>query len=168
MRGIGLALATAALLAGCSSGTTQARALPTPSRTSVSPSPSPTVEQQVEAAVREYFDAANHALATGDTTHLESLSLPGCGCRELVAFVKKTYASGLRPKSAAFEVGAVLVHDLVGATAAATAEVGMDEYDDVDSAGHVVMHYPAHHGNQDLSLVQHGVRWVISNAVRLD
>lgn len=103
------AVLAALLAAGCGGGGDKPFALP--SRTSTppvatasqsgSPDPSASVSvspstqaQQVEQAVRNYFAVANEATRTGNTAPLAALSVPTCGCRQLVRYIDGEYHKG--------------------------------------------------------------------------
>jgi hypothetical protein len=55
-----------------------------------------TPEQQVLAAVRAYYAAANGATQTGDVTVMQSLTVPNCDCKKLADSIRTTYAAGSR------------------------------------------------------------------------
>lgn len=164
----GVALAGVLAVGGCSSGSAPTT-LPSLASTTPAASTSPeSVEAQVEAAVRHYFDVVNQALISGDTSELKSLSAPACGCRTLVQFIESTFRSGRHPDGAKFVVTSVRVHDIRAQTAAAEVAITVPAYKDLDKSGTPVQTYAEHRGRQDLSLVEQDSKWVITNGVLLD
>lgn len=97
---VGFALVVA-LAAGCggSSGTGPKTLPPAPSA-SASPSPpaapTGTAEQQVLAAVRAYYAAANKATQSGDVSDMRARVVPRCDCSKLADSIEKSYAAGNR------------------------------------------------------------------------
>jgi predicted lipid-binding transport protein (Tim44 family) len=157
-------------VAGCGSDP-KPKVLPslssTPSATATSTTSPGSVEAEVEAAVRHYFDVAQKAANTGNTTELESLSTPTCGCRQLVQSIKKTYAHG-RSLGVQFLVHSTQVHDVRNRTAGAIVEFSVSAYRDVDESGRVVQTYEPVIGRDDMSWVSSQGRWLLTNEVRLE
>jgi choline/glycine/proline betaine transport protein len=105
------ALTAAVLMAGCTSNPEPAP-LPSPSASgsesagaspSASASAAPsmpaeargTSKKSAKAFVRYYVDVLNHAMATGDTELLESLSSPKCvSCDSVAQLVNEVYSAG--------------------------------------------------------------------------
>ena len=120
------------LLAGCGGGgsatsvgpsgeSASASGSPTGTATGApdpSPSPTPPAEPRaaVEQAVRDYLDAANVAMATGDTTRLRALSTPECTCLRLAESIESLYASGGRAEGARWDLEDLTVVDVTGAS----------------------------------------------------
>src|SRR5438067_3722645 len=99
------------LLASACGGSEHAASLPKRAPVVVSTAKPLPVAQQVEAAVRHYYDVANEAFRTGDTTELESLSVSTCGCRRLVQLAQTAGApEGFRGGD--FAVTRALVQDI--------------------------------------------------------
>ncbi|MDT7548825.1 MAG: hypothetical protein QOE84_1219, partial [Actinomycetota bacterium] len=92
------------LVAGCGGSSGSPRTLPPVASASLSPSPSPTPsltpEQQIVAAVHNYYDEANRATQNGDVSRLEALSFAQCDCRKLARSIASTYTSGKRFRGA--------------------------------------------------------------------
>jgi len=114
-----IALWCIVVMAACGSASPPSPvALPTASGTgaqtpSAVPTPTPTSQrQQVEAAVRAYYAAVEHAVQTGDTRDLSSRSTTGCNCRALVARVVALFKRG-STRGASLHVDSV---DVVSAT----------------------------------------------------
>jgi len=128
----GLAVGLAALLlAGCAGGGSAtavgpagessgaASVSPEPSAPEPSASASPTGDSRtaVEQAVRAYLDAANVAMATGDTAALRALSTPECSCLRLAESIEELYGSGGRAEGARWDLEDLTVVDVTGDSA---------------------------------------------------
>ena len=94
--------AMALCVAACSSGSPDAPVLTGPSSSltspatvaTPSPTPSPTSTAAVEAGLRAWIAAANHAFATGDTADLVAASEKSCGCLKLAKTVEGYWSAG--------------------------------------------------------------------------
>lgn len=82
-------------LGACSGDDPEPKFAPTPTPTAPT-SPSPTDEaMSPEDTVRAWVDAQNHALRTGDTGAMKSLSADGCrGCDDFTNPIEQVYRDG--------------------------------------------------------------------------
>jgi hypothetical protein len=158
-------------VAGCGSDP-KPKVLPslssTPSTTATSTTSPGSVEAEVEAAVRHYFDVATKAFSSGHTAELASLSIPGCGCRKLVDGIKAMNTQGHHAVGIAYIVDTVRVHDVIGDTAAAEVTFHVPPYTELDDSGSEIARHERHDSRDDLSLTRSGSRWLITNAVKLE
>ena len=129
VRSVGLAAVL--LLAGCGgggsamsvgpagepSGTALVSPEPSAPETSAAASPAADARAAVERAVRGYVDAANVAMATGDTAALRALSTPECTCLRLAESIEDLYGSGGRAEGARWDFEELTVVDVTGASA---------------------------------------------------
>lgn len=156
-------------VAGCGSDP-KPKVLPslssTPSTTATSTTSPGSVEAEVEAAVRHYFDVATEAANTGHTAELESLSAPGCGCRELVRSIQTAHQNG-KSVGVRFIVKDIHIHDAREKAAGATVRIEVPSYRDVDLRGNTIRTYASGETTEDLSLVKKGQNWIVTNGIRL-
>src|SRR5579859_3073392 len=110
--------AVAALsVAGCSASA-RPSTLPPASPTVVSPTPSPSpltqaeIAQQAIATVKAYYAEVDHAIKTGDTSHLRRMSTPNCVCLKLVDFIESVWRTGSVRGTTFFILGKVTPHDV--------------------------------------------------------
>ena len=163
------ALVAAVLLAGCSDPDapgTVPRTTPTVATSTPSPTPT-TVEAQVEAAVRTYYAELTKAAQTQETTRLKALVDKNCPCYGSAKTIDETAAQGRTTPKAAWTVQRVRVHDVIGQTAAAEVNYGVNSHDVLDSAGERVSRLPARSRHVDLSLVLNGDTWILTNVFNL-
>jgi len=157
-------------VAGCGSDP-KPKVLPslssTPSTTATSTTSPGSVEAEVEAAVRHYYDAVNDALVAGNTGQLRTLSLPECGCRALVKSIEDSFANG-RLKGASFRVLAIRIHDIRARTAGAEVTFEVSAYSKLDPSGKTIEQVPTRRGRDDISLIKRDNSWLFANGVRLD
>lgn len=86
------------VLGGCSGSDPQPKIAPPASTapTSASPTPSPQSLSPV-ATVRAWVEAQNHAMATGDTSELRTLSATSCqACDDFIETIEGVYGDGGR------------------------------------------------------------------------
>lgn len=169
--------AAVALVAGCTGSGPAPSSLPTISQSSVQPTAdtavtpsvvaSIDVSAQVRAASLRYFSVASRALATGDTTELESLSTAGCPCRTLVKEIKRIYDGGSFRGKGYGHVD-VRVHDVSSSAASAEVKAVAYPYDELDANGHVVTHSQGGFSHNDFSFVRNpNGDWIIGYSVNL-
>ena len=103
--------------AGESSGAASVSPEPSAPEPSASASPAGDSRTAVEQAVRAYLDAANAAMATGDTAALRALSTPECSCLRLAESIEELYGSGGRAEGARWDLEDLTVVDVTGASA---------------------------------------------------
>mgnify|MGYP001235094118 CR=1 FL=1 len=96
LAGLGAACALALALTGCSGGDPEPKMAPTQSVAST-PSGEPSDELSLDAVetVRAWVEARNRALADGDTTEVEALTLRHCkSCYGLIDPIREAYEAG--------------------------------------------------------------------------
>jgi hypothetical protein len=144
---------------------------PTPSASSSNASPSPsatTPEQQIEAAMETYVEAANQMFATGDVVEIRQLSTSACPCRKITRYVAGIAAKGQAFQGAEYSNVKIRVHDVTNSTGLAEVTADVPAYKIVDSSGEVVSKSSGGKLHTDYSLVkQEGDIWIIGNAVDL-
>lgn len=109
--------ATSVGAAGESSGAASVSPAPSAPEPSAAASPAGDSRAAVEQAVRAYLDAANVAMATGDTAALRALSTPECSCLRLAESIEELYGSGGRAEGARWDLEDFTVVDVTGASA---------------------------------------------------
>ena len=133
------------------------------------PSPSATdMRAQVLATVREYFDAANYAIQTGDTTRLKAVTDPGCPCYALVDHIESDRWAGRHAIGAAFRMEKVQLTSLLGNSASVTVLSSLPRYDVVDAEGRHVVTVPAQRGSVDYTLVRFSGSWHVTQSIQLN
>jgi hypothetical protein len=170
-RSAGFVLALVVVAAGCTSEPDQPATLPedTPTATSATASPRPmTPEQEVEAAVRAYYDELTRAAQTQETARLKGMMTRGCPCYGYVESIERTRRRGESAPAAAWSLRSVRIHHLEGATAAAEVEYRVEPYALLDGDGDEIRRFPARTGHVDLSLVNSSGNWVIGNVFNLE
>ena len=123
-----------------------------------------TPEQQVLAAVRAYYAAANTAAATGDVRPLEAASLPQCDCRKLARSIASTYAAKQRLVNAVDTLTNVKVINVAPPAASVSATINVAAYS-VVSANGATKSYPADSFSVGIALIQQKGQWLVA-AVR--
>ena len=111
------ALVGVAVVTGCSGSdpepgriiptATASTSVSTPSRSTPS-----TPEQQIEATMTEYMDAANKMFATGDVATIRAMSTAGCPCRKVTRYVEQVVSAGGQFRGASYEDVSIRVHDV--------------------------------------------------------
>ena len=166
-----LAAMVLALLVACSSEPDQPGTLPpeTPTASSSSASPTPaTQEQEVEAAVRDYYAELTRAAQTNDTSFLKTMSTEGCPCNRPVRVIEKNGRKGRSAPDASFQVASVRVHDLEDRLALAEVRTVEAAYRVFGADNQVVGRVPARKHFLDLTLVKNDAgRWLINNEFNL-
>jgi len=103
-------------LAGCAGdpeppGTVPSKAAPSP--TSSSPSPTPqTIEEEVEAFVRDYYAELTRAARTGDASRLRTMTTKGCPCYRAARVIERGAQQGERAVGIEWKIQSLRVHDL--------------------------------------------------------
>lgn len=167
----GFALVVAVILAGCSEPDqpgTVPPATSTPSTTTSTPSPTVTsAKQQVEAAVRTYYEELEAAIQTNDTSGLKRLVLESCPCYGSVRSIDEAAAQRRQTPDASIRIVSLSVHDVFGKTAAADVAYDVNAYDVMDRTGTIVNRVPARKDRVDLSFVMADAGWVVANVFNL-
>jgi len=176
-RQLALALALGAVLAACSDDGDKPQVLPsvsTPSPTpsqspapSVSPTGSDASAAGVEAFIKSYYAEINKAISTGKVDSLRQLSVPGCGCRQLVDFIANGNG-GPNVTGGRFAIRDIATHDVTATLAGAKVTYDVAAAEIHDSSGRVVKRLPAYTAAQDdISIVRHGSAWLVAEVVEL-
>jgi len=158
-------------VAGCAGdperpGTVPSKAAPSP--TSSSPSTSPqTIEEEVEAAVRAYFEELNRASETNDTTRLKTLSSRNCPCYRTVRVINQIADDGERLQGLRWELRSLRVHDVLGRTAQVEVKFDTTRHRVVTASGKTVQRVPASSNRQDWSVIEGEDGWIITNIIDL-
>lgn len=137
-----------------------------PVTTSASPTPS-TPEAQIEATMREYFDAANKMFKTGDVSQVRSFSTSACPCRDITDRVQRIYAHGGHYAAGPITVKTVRVHDVDRQSGVAEVVARVTPYKVFNKRGKIIEDSKGGKVHADYSLVQEGDRWIIGNAFNL-
>jgi len=159
----------AAGMTACSSATgdsAPAKLPPVAASPVASPSPSLTPEAQVEAFVRQYYDAVNTAVSTGDTSKLITLSRPACSCRRLVQAISDVYSKG-HSEGAAFVVHSIDVKEVIGGTAAAEVDYDVTKYTVIDRNASGPDTVEPFHSHDLMSMVKQGDTWIVDSIVQM-
>jgi hypothetical protein len=163
------ALVAGVLVAGCSDPDqpgTVPRTTPTPLTSTPSPTPT-SVEAQLEATMRAYFSAANEMFKTGQVAKVREFSGADCPCRKTPNSVEDVVSEGGRYEGTTYNVTAVNVHDVAGATAGVEVKANVTPYKVIAASGKIIEDSPGGQLHTDYSLVQQGTKWLIVNAVNL-
>lgn len=143
-------VACVVLLAACSGSGDSAAPVPTlaPSATSSASPTKSTPEQQVEAAVREYYAAMDVAIRTGDIGSFKAITTEDCVCRDFATGVQNIFRGGSTSGAgvSVVRIKDANAHDRIGA---ATATVKTAAYT-VTTKNGVQRSYP---GGSDEALV---------------
>jgi hypothetical protein len=169
-RALGL-LAVGLLTVSCSGGGQKGAAPPPPvtsSPASPSPTPSPTPfvssadEQGAFEFVRAYYDALNHAVATGDTTRLHPFRADTCSCTKSERDVSSAYSNGGRVEGTHLQIQDLLLGQSGPAFAKVTVQFHTSPGRQVDGAGGVKP-LTAVSGSQFVYLTRDGDHWLIDD-----
>jgi hypothetical protein len=156
--------------AGCSNGPPPAGAVKSTTPTVETTTPSPTetpVEQQVEAAVRAYYAELTRAAQTLDTTNLKTLAEASCPCSGSAKSIDSTRKSGHRIPKASWTVRKLRVHDVIARSAGVEVWYRVASYTVLDGNGQVINRFPKRDKHVDLTLLNEGDRWRLSNVFDL-
>jgi hypothetical protein len=121
----------------------------------------------VRATARAYIADFNIALATGDTTKIEALTSPTCGCRQLVNTINQMAAQGQRYDGVVFTVKSIDVTYLA-AGASGDVKFSISAGRVVDAAGNEVRgSLPTPNQENDLFMVTSNGRWTVEQSYLL-
>lgn len=170
IRSVAVMVATAAVLAGCSSDTDRPAALPSLTGSPIGSAAPPSAaapsrtdpKAQVEAAVRAYFAAANTALAEGVTSGLREATADSCGCLALVAAIEKSFSVG-SADGAHWDLINVRANQPEGGVALAAVTYVAAPYKEVDKSGSLIQSYPGHRNEALIQLVFDDGGWLVAN-----
>ena len=142
----------------------------TPTVRSTTPTPTPSVtpvDRQIEAAVRAYYAELTRAAQTLDTTNLRSLTESGCPCSGSARSIENTRKSGHKIPDASWTLQKVKVHDVIAQSAGAEVWYRVADYEVLDGHDKVINRFPQRDKHVDLTLLNQGNRWRISNVFDL-
>lgn len=121
----------------------------------------------VRATAQAFVDDFNIALATGDTTKIEALTAPTCGCRKLVNTIKQHSAKGERYEGVAFTLKSIHVSFLAaGASGEIKYSVSAGRVLD-ESGKQVITTTPTADGDNDLFVISADGRWIVQQSTVL-
>jgi hypothetical protein len=135
--------------------------------TSLPPTSADLIATHVRATARAFIDDFNIAMATGDTTLIEALTSPTCGCRKLVNIIKQHSAKGERYDGAVFTLKSI---DVTFLAAGASGEIKFSQSAGriLDAAGKAVDTWDAtSDGDNDLLIVNTNGRWIVQQSYLL-
>jgi hypothetical protein len=166
--------AAAILLAGCSgdSGPSPTVASPatstaqSPTSTSTTSSTATSRRAEVEAAVRDYYEAMERAVATGDTEEFKRSSSDRCNCRDLVDTVERVFRDG-STENVQLSVSRVSIVSVNNRSALVDTAYSTRAYR-VLRDGEAPVDVPRRDARESLTLVDDGSSWKIDNALDLD
>jgi len=120
----------------------------------------------VRATARAFIDDFNIALATGDTTKIEALTAPTCGCRKLVNTIKQHTAKGERYDGVRFTLKSI---DVTFLAEGANGEIKFSASPGrvLDVAGKEVDTSNAEDGDNDLFIISANGRWIVQQSYLL-
>lgn len=163
--------AATVLVAGCSEQPSRAGSVPpkkpSPSTTTASPTPQ-TPEEEIEAAVRAYYEELTRAAQTNDTSRLKTMSTKGCPCYGYVRVIRQLKRDNRSARGATWTITDLRVHDRQGDIALAEVKYEVSAYEVVNREGKVVKRYPPQRGHVDLSMVRGEGGWIIGNSFNLE
>lgn len=158
-------------LAGCADDPKQPGKVPSeaaPSPSSSSPSSTrQTIEEQVEAFVREYLTELELAAQTNETDRLKTMVTRTCPCYRAVRVINRYKQRGESAPEARVRLKSIRVHDVLGRSAQVEARYDISRYDVIDRQGKVITTIPRRPYHVDLSVIESPDGWLISNVVDL-
>jgi hypothetical protein len=143
----------------------------TPTSTAAEDASPPTsadvIATHVRATAQAFVDDFNVALATGDTTKIEALTAPTCGCRKLVNTIKQIAAKGEHFDGVSFTLKST---DVTFHAAGASGEIRYTVSPGrvLDAAGKQVnTTRPTPDGDNDLFIINANGRWIVQQSTLL-
>src|SRR5665213_1653895 len=131
------------------------------------PTSADVIAMNVRATARAFIDDFNIAFASGDTTKIEALTSPTCGCRNLVNKIKQHSAKGERYDGVAFTLKSI---DVTYLAAGATGEIkfSVSAGRILDAAGTAVdTSDAASDGDNDLLIINASGHWIVQQSYLL-
>jgi hypothetical protein len=121
----------------------------------------------VRETARAFVDDFNVALATGDTTKIEALTSPTCGCRQLVNTIKQMSITGEHYDNVAFTLKSIDV-GLLAAGGSGDVKYSISAGRVVDATGKEIRTTsPTLDGETDLLIVSSDGRWIVQQSILL-
>ncbi|HEY3924985.1 MAG TPA: DUF6318 family protein [Acidothermaceae bacterium] len=137
------------------------------SGTASPPTSADVIAMNVRDTAQAYIADFNIALATGDTTKIEALTSPTCGCRQLVNTINQMSAHGQRYDGVVFTIKSIDVTYLA-AGAAGDVKFSISAGRVVDVAGNEVRgSSPTPNQENDLFMVNTNGRWTVEQSYLL-
>jgi hypothetical protein len=131
------------------------------------PTSTDVIAMNVRATARAFIDDFNIAMTTGDTTKIEALTSPTCGCRQLVSTIKQMSVKGERYDGVVFTLKSVDVRFLA-AGASGEVKYSISAGRIVDAAGNEVRaSLPTLDGDTDLFIISTDGRWLVQQSILL-
>jgi hypothetical protein len=133
----------------------------------ISPMPADVVSQHARATAQAFIDDFNIALATGDTTKIESLTSPTCGCRKLVNTIKQMSVAGEHYRGVVFTAKSIDV-GLLAAGASGDVKYSISAGSVVDATGKEVNTTTSTpDAETDLFIVSADGGWIVQQSILL-
>jgi hypothetical protein len=133
----------------------------------VSPLPADVISQHVRATAQAFVDDFNIALATGDTTKIEALTSPTCGCRRLVNSIKQMSSTGEHYDGVVFTAKSIDV-ELLAAGASGDVKYSISAGSVVDATGKEINATTSTpDGETDLFIISAGGGWIVQQSILL-
>jgi hypothetical protein len=139
----------------------------TGSPTAASPQPT-SVQQEVEAAVRNYYAELTRAAGTLDTRQLRRMALTSCSCLGSARAIERVAAKRHRYSAAVWSVRSVRVEEVVGSAALVTVRYVVSAFAVLDRNSRVIERFPRRRATHSLSLVLVEDRWLMGSVVALE
>jgi hypothetical protein len=125
------------------------------------------IATHVRATARAFVDDFNIALATGDTTKIEALTSPTCGCRQLVNTIKQMSVTGEHYDNVTFTLKSIDV-GLLAAGGSGDVKYSISAGRVVDATGKGIRTTsPTLDGETDLLIVSSDGRWIVQQSILL-
>jgi hypothetical protein len=125
------------------------------------------ISVHVRATAQAFIDDFNIALATGDTTKIEALTSPTCGCRQLVNTIKQMSARGEHYDGVALTLKSVDVA-VLAAGASGDVKYSFSAGTIVDATGKEIDTSGAEpDGETDLFIISANGRWIVQQSILL-
>lgn len=122
------------------------------------------IATNVRATARAFIDDFNIALASGDTTKIEALTAPTCGCRQLVDTIKQHAAKGERYDGVTFTLKSLDVK-VLAAGASGEVKYSISAGRIVDASGKELNASTATpNGDADLFIISADGHWIVQQS----
>ena len=129
--------------------------------------PADVISQHVRATAQAFIDDFNIALATGDTTKIEALTSPTCGCRKLVNTIKQMSVAGEHYNGVVFTAKSIDV-GLLAAGASGDVKYSISAGSVVDATGKEINTTTSTpDGETDLFIVSADGGWIVQQSILL-
>jgi hypothetical protein len=133
----------------------------------VSPQLVDSPDSEVQNLVKIYFDGANHALSTGDTSRFEWATSGSCNCRNFIATIRSMYQRG-GLQGAAWELRDVTVTERSAEWAEADVSFDENAYSETNPDGSVRASYPSERVREHFALDTVSGSWRVVYVTRIE